>query len=310
MPATRANLITAASLLLAIVLWGASNAGTKHLVAQWPPVFTGGTRFICAGFLLLGLLRVTGWFGARQPISPELSRGLWWRGGLILAAYIVLFNWSFSFIPVAHVVLYLGAAPVWALLWEGRPANLPLALQRYSAALLALGGVMVLLWPALHGANVHLGGELLGLAASVLWTAYGRQCRSLTRELGGVQVSAHTMWRAGVLLIPFMLLEGGPKPEYLTVGRLAVQAYCIIGGGVVAYAIWSIALRRWSTSRVYLFNNLIPLSSMAWAHYTLGEAVTSTFWLAMGLIVAGVLLGQANWLKRAGPEISTTARRG
>jgi drug/metabolite transporter (DMT)-like permease len=41
-----------------------------------------------------------------------------------------------------------------------------------------------------------------------------------------------------------------------------------------------------------LYNNLIPLSTMLWAHFTLGEAVTTTFWVAMALIVAGVLLGQ------------------
>jgi len=237
-----------------------------------------------------------------QPLSRELSRGLWWRGGLSLAAYIVVFNWSFSYIPVAHVVLYLGAAPVWALLWEGRPPNVRLAIQRYGAALLALTGVFVLLWPALRDSGVHLRGELLGLTASVLWTNYGRQCRSLTKELGGAQVSAHTMWRAGVLLIPFMILEGGPAAETLSSDRLAIQAYCIVGGGVVAYGIWSIALRRWTTSRVYLFNNLIPLSSMLWAHFTLGEAVTSTFWIAMTLIVSGVLLGQANWLRARSPE--------
>jgi drug/metabolite transporter (DMT)-like permease len=46
---------------------------------------------------------------------------------------------------------------------------------------------------------------------------------------------------------------------------------------------------------VYLFNNLIPLSTMLWAHFTLGETMTTTFWLAMGLVISGVLIAQANW---------------
>ncbi len=44
-----------------------------------------------------------------------------------------------------------------------------------------------------------------------------------------------------------------------------------------------------------LFNNLIPLSTMTWAHFWLGEPVTHTFWTAMALIVAGVALGQMKW---------------
>jgi drug/metabolite transporter (DMT)-like permease len=76
-----------------------------------------------------------------------------------------------------------------------------------------------------------------------------------------------------------------------------VQVYCIIAGGVVAFALWTNALRHWKTSEVYLFNNLIPLSTMTWAHFCLGETVTPTFWLAMALIISGVLIGQANWQK-------------
>ena len=58
---------------------------------------------------------------------------------------------------------------------------------------------------------------------------------------------------------------------------------------------WNNALRHWKTSEVYLFNNLIPLSTMLWAHFTLGEPMTPTFWIAMALVAAGVLLGQAKW---------------
>jgi drug/metabolite transporter (DMT)-like permease len=78
---------------------------------------------------------------------------------------------------------------------------------------------------------------------------------------------------------------------------LGVQSFCILFGSVIPYALWNNALRHWRTSRVVLFNNLIPLSTMAWAHYFLGEQVTSTFGAAMILIVAGVMLGQTNWPK-------------
>ena len=67
-----------------------------------------------------------------------------------------------------------------------------------------------------------------------------------------------------------------------------------------AYALWNNALRHWPTSQVFLFNNLIPLSTMTWAHFCLGEPVTRTFWLAMALIVAGVVLGQTKWQKVLG----------
>jgi drug/metabolite transporter (DMT)-like permease len=289
----------AAAIVFAVALWGGNNAGTRYLVSdgQWPPIWTGGSRFLCAGLLLLAMLRGTNWFGATHAISTRLGRQLWGRGGLSLATYIVCFNWALRYTSASHVALYLGAAPVWALLWEGRPGDTRVALQRYGAALLALTGVLVLVWPALRNTSVNLPGELLGLAASVLWTNYGRQCRALTQTLSGMEVTAQTMWRAGALMMPLALVELGRGGITITRWEIGVQGYCIIAGGVAAFGIWNVALRRWPTSKVYLFNNLIPLSTMTWAHFTLGEAVTTTFWLAMALIVAGVILGQWNWLK-------------
>ena len=287
-----------ASLLFAVLLWGGNNAGVKFMVRSWPPLWIGGTRFLCAGLLLFAILRWTNWLGRAETPSAEVKRRLWWRGGLSLAVYIAAFNWAVHFTAVSHVALYLGAAPVWALLWEGAAGRDRRELaKRYLAAILALVGVLVLFWPALRSGHSSLMGEFLGLACSALWTNYGRQCRALGAHLSGAAITAHTMWRAGLLLLPFALLEAGTRGVPWNARVVLVQLYCIVAGGVMAFALWNNALRHWKTSEVYLFNNLIPLSTMLWAHFCLGEVMTATFWLAMALIVSGVVLGQTNWEK-------------
>lgn len=288
----RNNAFLAASLLFAVFLWGGNNTGTKVLVAAWPPIWTGGSRFLLAGLLLLAVLRWTRWLGVRHTPPRELKQQLWWRGGLSLAAYIVAFNWALRYTSASHVALYLGAAPVWALLWEGWPDRTRRSALRYGAALLALGGVAVLVGPALGSRAVRLPGELLGLSASVLWANFGRQCRALSSQLSGAEVTAHTMWRAGVCLMPLALVELVPSGLPLEFNLLGIQAYCIVAGGGLAFGLWNNALRHWPTSQVLLFNNLIPLSTMLWAYFWLGETITSTFWLAMILVATGVILGQ------------------
>jgi len=299
--ARSSNLTLALSLLFAVFLWGGNNSGTKFIVAAWPPLWTGGSRFFCAGLLLFVILRFTNWLGAASPPTPEVSRRLWFRGGLSLAAYIVCFNSALRYTSASHVALYLGAAPVWALFWEGRPARSWNTLQRYGAAILALAGVFVLFWPALKAAAGGWRGEILGLAASILWTNYGRQCRAFGTTLSGAEISAHTMWRAGALLLPLSLAEIWHSGLVWRTDVVLVQAYCIVAGGVVAFAVWNNALRHWPASKVLLFNNLIPLSTMSWARIWLGEAITPTFWFAMILIVAGVVLSQTKWQKLAVP---------
>jgi drug/metabolite transporter (DMT)-like permease len=247
--------------------------------------------------VFLALLRWTRLFGRSSALSAELKGRLWYRGGLSLAAYIVAFNWALKLTALSHVALYLGAAPVWALLWEAPPQWNWRSAQRYAAAALALGGVLMLFLPMLGQSSGRLSGEILGLACSILWTNFGVQCRGLGRDLTGAEISAHTFWRAGVLLAPLALAEVATTGLPWRASLVWAQLFCVLGGGVVAFALWNGALRHWKTSRVYLFNNLIPISNMAWAHACLGEPVTSTFWFAMTLIAAGLLLGEARWEK-------------
>jgi drug/metabolite transporter (DMT)-like permease len=291
--------VIAGSLLLVIFLWGANNVGTKWLVAAWPPVLTGSVRFLAAGLVLLALLRFTSWLGEFQVLTPALRRALWLRAGLALGVYIIAFNWALRLTSASHVALYLGASPVWTLLGEGKWGPVRELVRRFLAAALAVAGVLVLSWPALAGGKMSLWGELLGLGASLLWAAYSHQVRLLSVHLNGTEVAAHTMWMAGVWLVPVGLWEGWHyRLPALDARSLEVMLFCIVFGAVIPYALWNSALRHWRAGQVMLFSNLIPLSTSLWALGFLGEPITHTFWAAMILIVAGVVLGQTNLFKR------------
>lgn len=294
---TPKNGAIAAGLLTAVFLWGANNTGVKYIVRFWPPIAVGSTRFIAAGIVLLLLFRWTPWFGRLSSLTPAMKRHLWWRCGLSLAVYITAFNWALRLTSLTHVAIYLGAAPVWALLWEGRPRWDWKSAQRYGAAALAFSGVLLLFLPMLKDTAKPLLGEILGLSASVLWVNFGIQCRALGRDLTGPEISAHSFWRAGVLLAPLAALELTRHAMPLLPGPVLVQIFCVLGGSVAAFALWNHGLRHWKASQVYLFNNLIPLSNMGWAWLCLKEPITRTFWMAMLLIGAGVLLGQTQWDK-------------
>ena len=299
--ADRKNIFITAGLLLAILVWGGNNVAMQFLLKFWPPFLVGGTRFLCSGLLILALLRWTDFMGKPSPLSEDLKRRLWSRGALILALYVILFNWALCFTSASHVALYFGGTPVLALLWEGRGGvGLNTLIKRFGAAALAMTGVIILLWPALQSHSGTWPGELFGLAASAVWVAYGRECRVLGQHLSGAEITAQTMWRAGVFLLPFSLLEMNRRSVPFDGKLVAIQIYGIVASGVVGFACWNHALRHWKTSKVYLFNNLIPACTMLWAYFCLGEPLTPTFGFAMLFIASGVLVGQADWQKLFG----------
>jgi drug/metabolite transporter (DMT)-like permease len=291
------NSAISAGLLLAVIFWGANNTATKYLIGFWPPALFGCARFTIAGIILLAILRWTKWLGVSNRTPRELNAALWLRGGSTLAAYTLVMNYALISAPISHVAVYLGASPVWALLWEGWPEKSWKSVQRYLAAALALLGVLILFLPAWTKSSPTLLGEILGLIASVLWTNYGRQCRVFAQKLSGAEVAAQTFWRAGALLLPFVLFEIFRARPPMRLDLIGIQLFCAVFGGVVAYALWNGALRHWKVGQVYLFNNLIPLSTVSWAHFLLNEKITPTFWLATILIISGVLFGQADWQK-------------
>lgn len=288
----KSNAAVAASLLLAIFLWGGNNTGARVIVGIWPPILTGGTRFLAAGLILLAVLRWTNWLGEWTSPDSAVKWRLWWQGGLSLAVYIAAFNWALRFTSAPHVALYLAASPVWALLWEDGLRWKPGALLRYGAASLALAGVFIQFWPTLRAGGGNWKGEAFGLAASILWAVYGVQCRGLAGLLPNAHVTAHTMWRAGLLLLIMAVFEPGGHHILWRADLVWIQAYCIVFGAVAAFGLWNSGLRHWPASQVLLFNNLIPISTMAWSHYWLHEPVTRTFWAAVVMVCTGVVTSQ------------------
>ena len=293
------NTAIGGGLLLAVICWGGNNVGTKWLVADWPPILTGMTRVLIAGGLLLGILRVTTWMGEFKPMPHGFWSKLWLRGGLGLAAYFVPYCWALHLTAASHVALYIGASPIWALVAEERPRRNWASVRRYTSALLALGGIVVLFWPALRSGKENLLGEFCGLCASLAWANYSWQARILSQTIPGVEAAAHSMWMSGVWLLPLCLVEMFMNHPVVVMDKthLTVQALCIFFGGVVPYTLWNSALRHWRASQVMMFNNFIPLTTASWAHFALHEPFTPTFCAAVGLVVSGVLISQMDWAK-------------
>lgn len=291
---TRNHGALAGSLVFATMLWGANNAGMKHLVQFWPPIAISSVRFVLCGVLMLALLKWTRWLGGTTAtIAPGARKQLWTRTGLSLAVYVVAFMVAIKYTSPANVALYLGASPVWALLLEGR-AEKGRGI-RWLAALLAVAGAAILFWPSLALTGDRWFGECTALLASVLWALYGHLARGLSGQMTGAELTARSMWRAGLLLVPFMIWELTTTTVVWRWDAGAIFAYSVLLPGIVSFGLWAHALQLWPTSKVYLFNNLIPIWTVFWTWLFFGDTITANVWLALILIVGAVVISQTNW---------------
>ena len=288
------NALIAGMLLLTVLFWGANNTGLKFLVREWPPFWVISSRIWLVGGILALLLRYTKWLGTAGDVRPGLGAVLWLRAGLSLAAYFGAITCSLQFISAPQMALHLATSPVWGLLFEQRPRASWTVIRKYVAAALAMGGVVVLLWPKILSGPFEWRGDALAQVASILWTLYGRECRALSKDLSGAQITCASMWRAAVWLAPLTLWELATVHVPFTPQLMWVHAYCTVFGGIVAFAFYAHALKFWPVSQVFLFNNLIPASTMAFSWLLMGEKVTETFWIALTMVAAAVVAGRSN----------------
>ncbi|MBG89618.1 MAG: hypothetical protein CMO80_22345 [Verrucomicrobiales bacterium] len=287
---TRSNLAITLGISLAMLLWGVNNVAIRFMVQNWPPMFTAVTRMMCISAILLAVLRWTRWLGEPKKLSRELHWEIWRKAGTWQACFVVLFSYALVYTTAARVGLFLAASPVWAVLLElkseGRRS------RKYFAACLAGIGVGILLLPALDKAGGDIRGDLLALGSTLAWVMFGRQCKGLGKHLSGVEVTGHTMWRAALLMSPWALYEAATRPMIATPWLFTVQSYCIVFGGVIAFSLHYHALRFWPMSRVFLWGNLLPITTMAAAWFILDEAVSATFWISITLVATAVAIGQ------------------
>ena len=299
----RKNLLIAASLVLATIVWGANNTTIGYIVRDWPVLWTTGTRLLFAGILLMIVLRWTRIFGHPKPVPVDIQSRLWRRGALLFIGWTAGFSWAVTYTPVAHASLYLATSPIWGLLLEERPKFHRDSMRKYFAALLALLGIIILFWPKLQtdtGAGNSWIGDLIAFGASWSWTLYSRESRNLSSRVGAMEYTAQTSWRAGLLLLPFMILEFSRTPPVFEIRLIGWQGFSILAGTIVGLGIWNSVLRYWPASRALLFNNLIPVFTMLWAWQCLGDPITATFGMAVGLVVTGVFVGLAPWKRKSG----------
>ncbi|HAV64392.1 MAG TPA: hypothetical protein DCY13_18740 [Verrucomicrobiales bacterium] len=168
--------------------------------------------------------------------------------------------------------------------------------------MLAIAGAMVLFWPSLRLGGDQWLGEATGLASSLLWAVFGHLSRGLTPHISSVELTAHSMWRAGVWMIPLTIWEVETVGVVLRLDASLIFLYSVLGPGIFSFALWSNALMHWPTSKVYLYNNIIPMWTVFWTWLFFREPVTANVWIALTLIVSGVILATTNWKRLLGPR--------
>lgn len=286
-----------AVLLVIVVIWGAAFSGIKVLLEQLSPnALTVGRLFISAATLSLMLP-----FAPRGKVVRHKGDG--WRLILIgltgAAGYHLAINWGEHFVSAGVASLVIASMPVMVAVAAVVFLRERLGPRKLTGVLISFIGVFGLL--VFSNGDFEAGhalGVLITLGAPVSWAIYTLISKPLSARYDGVRINLLGAWIGAVLVVP---LGVGDFGQIFALDALGWFWLIYLGAlsSAFAYVGYAWALSHWTASGVSSFVYLVPVSSLIWAFFLLGERPAVAALAAGALVIGGVVLVQTAKVREA-----------
>ena len=280
--------------MLSAAAFGGAWVAAPWAVDEIPPFAVACLRFAVAAVLLYAWCRVR-----RLPVVARRSDLPIVLG--VAATSILVYNLCFlngvRLAPASHgAVIVPGFIPVTTLALARPFLGERARPRQLVGALVALGGLGLVIAPAVtSGANVALG-DALFFGGALAWSAYTIVARKATRRFNASVIpflAAAT--GAATFLVLSLLFEPGGLATYgrASVRALAGVAYLGSFGTVVAFVFFYLGMQRLGAARAAAYSVLIPLFGVAATTALLGESLEPIALVGATVVFGGLWLMQA-----------------
>lgn len=208
-------------MLLAMLLFSLNDAMGKWLVATYS---VGQVLLLRSAVALIILLPFFLWKGGLRPILHAERPGLQFARVVFSTAEVFCFYWAVYFLPLADVMTYWLAAPIYVAAMSSFLLKEKVGPVRWAAIALGFAGVLVALTPSGQVNPLAILVSVVGTLAFALMVITGRSLRGTPdRTLALFQVSGALV--AGLFLAPFSWVTPS-VPDSILLGTLGVVAMC------------------------------------------------------------------------------------
>lgn len=289
-PPSRAKIVAAFAAIY--IIWGSTYLGIAIAIQTAPPFLMAGARFVVAGALLYGWMRLRG--------APRPTRANWAGaavvGGLLLLGGNGAVVWAEQRVPSGIAALLVATLPVWLVMLDwARPGGPRPGKWVLVGLAIGLIGVGVLVGPAslAGGARIDLLGALVLMFGSICWAAGSLYSRQARLPASSAQGMAMQMLAGGVLLFVAGTIAG--EWRVLDVSGISQASwlailYLILFGSLIGFTayMWLLGVAPPAKVATYAYVNPIVAVFLGWL--VLSEPISSRTMIAAAIIVGAVAL--------------------
>ena len=283
------------SALLALgLIWGGTFMVMALALRGYGPFTVATARVVLGALSLVGLM-----LALDRPLPP---RGAWpWLvviGVLNTALPFLLLSWGLTQVPSAFAGVTMAALPLFVLPLAHLFSDERMTRQSVLGVSLGFLGALLLIGPGML--RLGQGGEAWGQLACLGATVSYAASSILTRRapmMDSITMAAMTLVVGAVLMLPLALAVEG-VPGWAGAGPGLAILFLGFVPTALAALIRVFLIRTVGSVFMTLVNYQVPLWSVAFGWAVLGEVLPVSFFAALGLILAGLVIGQWATLRR------------
>lgn len=277
---------------LVYVLWGSTYLAIRYSVQTIPPFLMSGVRYLTAGSLLYGMMRLR---GIPAPTKKQ------WKEAAIIGAFLLLGGngglcWAEQRIPSGIAALLIGLVPLWMVLldWIRRGGVRPRGVVFVGIAI-GFAGIVLLVGPG----QLRTGERLDPVAVAVVvfnslsWAIGSLYARQAKLPSSSFLTTGMTMISGGcLLLLTGMIFGEAPRFHFSQITPVSWLSwgYLIIFGALIGFTAYTWVLKVTTAARASTYAYVNPVVAVFLGWLIAGEPLTFRIMMATGLIALGVLL--------------------
>ena len=262
------------------VIWGSTYLAIRFALASYPPFLLAGVRFLGAGTLLYGFLRMR---GIAAPTARQW-RNAAFTGVLLLGFGNGLVCFAEERVSSGIAAVAVASMPLFAALFAGMYGQW--ATRRETVGLLiGFAGVVVLnLGSGLSGSRL---GALALLTAAMCW-AFGSVWSRRQDMPSGPMNTAAQMLCASVALLAVGFGGGERLPAHPTLHATLALLYLAVFGSIIAFSAYLYVLRHARPALATSYAYVNPPVAVLFGVLLAGEHVGPFDLAGMAVILLGV----------------------
>jgi len=286
---SRESLLWSALLVLVTLIWGNSFIAIKHIIEYVSPLELVTLRFVPVGLTFALILLTT-----RRGKVWEMIQEETWRLAFLGLTGAVLYNvflaWGETRVPAGTASLIIALNPAFIYILSLVLLGETFHWRRAIGLGIAFGGLFVIIrWGSGQVVSISDARYIfITMLAPTMWAIYTVSGKSVISRHRPLLVTGVSMIFAGLFSVIFVRPSLLTKLPTLPLSFWGAVLFLAWPCTVFAFLVWFNALKHMEASRVAGFIYLVPMFSISFSHWLLGEPVTRTLLLGAVVLIAGV----------------------